>query len=99
MLPGFPYWYAWAYSGKIPRWVELLMSGNDDSSLTSHEAGEEEEMNDSEDKLLTKKMINQELSLNIQETMLTKKHSLLYHIMVLIHLIIHYDGHQESNRN
>ena len=33
--------------------MELLLSGSDDGSLTSHEAGEEEEMNDGEDKLDT----------------------------------------------
>ena len=53
--PEFPagfYWYGRSQKGigKIPQWVELLLSGSDDGSLTSHEAGEEE-MNDGEDKL------------------------------------------------
>ena len=51
--PEFPvefYWYG-KEIGKIPQWVELLSTGSDDGSLTSHEAGEEGEMNDGEDKL------------------------------------------------
>ena len=31
--------------------MELLLSGSDDGSLTSHEAGEEEEMKNGEDKV------------------------------------------------
>jgi len=54
--PEFPagfYWYGRNQKGigKIPQWVKLLLSESDDGSLTSHEAGEEEEMNDGEDKL------------------------------------------------
>jgi len=75
--PGFPagfYWYGHNQKGieKIPQWVELLLSGSDGCSLTSHEV-REEEMNDGDNKTgkcTTKKMMNQEVIviLNIQKT-------------------------------
>jgi len=47
-VPSGFYWYECNQKGigKIPQQVELLLSGSDDGSLTSHEVGEEEEMND-----------------------------------------------------
>ena len=72
--------------GKIPQWVELLLSDSDDGSLTSREAGEEEEMNDGEDKLDTDQEDDEtESDCDNEHSEDKKKHSPLDHVMVLIH--------------